>query len=699
MRKLLFGVTALAVAVALVASASARPGKHEKSISGGAAPSSGGQQDLTRPAGMQESTSFEAAHGFIANTEICGGPANGFCTIAPPFANQCPAAGTNCCSTDPHPQSNWFRSGTDQHCSEPHIDTINPSHLSQHLRFVFAADCTGGVNDGLRCTSGADCPGGTCDANGGNPLGCAGFTVTCRQTAFTPLQVAPTATTTVDYDIAGGPVGGSQTRFFCADDSAPGTPNIFMGFYFTGQIVVYDYTNLAYVYHPWDTTGAYGHVNILYDRCAGDVIEYRYNGTLFHSGPMAAAGFSPAVDRCIFDNDNGIGTWDVDNYVVNRVACPSICDGVLVEPGEFCDGDAPGGGCPPGRCNATCTGCTPICTAAAPCELVNGQNGPYITPCDPQFGCIFHYIADTEVVSMDTCGSSFDTQILYWGSTADPGDPGSGNDDCCLNGSPQCGPFGAGSDSSASCYTDPGFDLDSCTCHDNPMAGDNDWSAQITASGPSLPPSGATLMVFIDKKLACNQEWLNGACCDHNSQVSGPAGCTDDVPETACSAPDQTWTFNKFCASLTCDCIPDCTNFQCGSDGCGGSCGTCDDQLACTADTCDANKQCVYTPRNCDDGCGCTVDTCVEPAGTCLNTPSNAACDDGLFCNGSETCSVAACCSGGTPPCLSTEICNEVTDTCDPGVIPTVSVWGLLVMSLLLLAGAKVYFGRRNAIA
>ena len=33
------------------------------------------------------------------------------------------------------------------------------------------------------------------------------------------------------------------------------------------------------------------------------------------------------------------------------------------------------------------------------------------------------------------------------------------------------------------------------------------------------------------------------------------------------------------------------------------------------------------------------------------------------------------------------------------GVIPTVSEWGLVLMALLLLAGAKVYFGRRSAIA
>jgi hypothetical protein len=43
--------------------------------------------------------------------------------------------------------------------------------------------------------------------------------------------------------------------------------------------------------------------------------------------------------------------------------------------------------------------------------------------------------------------------------------------------------------------------------------------------------------------------------------------------------------------------------------------------------------------------------------------------------------------------------CNVTTGFCEPppcGEIPTVSEWGLAVLTLLLLIGAKIYFARRQ---
>jgi hypothetical protein len=65
---------------------------------------------------------------------------------------------------------------------------------------------------------------------------------------------------------------------------------------------------------------------------------------------------------------------------------------------------------------------------------------------------------------------------------------------------------------------------------------------------------------------------------------------------------------------------------------------------------------------------------CFGPASSCATvTPAsgpgcsvNADCDDGLFCNGAETCNSGTC-QAGSDPCSVGETCNESTDTCEAG--------------------------------
>ena len=67
--------------------------------------------------------------------------------------------------------------------------------------------------------------------------------------------------------------------------------------------------------------------------------------------------------------------------------------------------------------------------------------------------------------------------------------------------------------------------------------------------------------------------------------------------------------------------------------------------------------ECEENP--CDDGNPCTTDD-ILPFG-CLNEPVD--CDDGLFCNGHETCFDGECLSG-EEPCLASQTCDEEEDTC-----------------------------------
>jgi subtilisin family serine protease len=95
--------------------------------------------------------------------------------------------------------------------------------------------------------------------------------------------------------------------------------------------------------------------------------------------------------------------------------------------------------------------------------------------------------------------------------------------------------------------------------------------------------------------------------------------------------------------------------------------GECDDGLFCNgAETCVASSCQAGTPPNCSDGVACTNDSCNEATNSCDHVANNANCDDGLFCNGSETCHPTLGCQAGTDPCAP-QPCNEGTNTCGSG--------------------------------
>jgi hypothetical protein len=89
----------------------------------------------------------------------------------------------------------------------------------------------------------------------------------------------------------------------------------------------------------------------------------------------------------------------------------------------------------------------------------------------------------------------------------------------------------------------------------------------------------------------------------------------------------------------------------------------CDDHLFCNGlETCTNNKCQSGSAPNCDDAIACTADACVESSKACTHTADDAACNDGLFCDGVETCNTATGCVAGAPPC--TNSCDETNDQC-----------------------------------
>ena len=95
----------------------------------------------------------------------------------------------------------------------------------------------------------------------------------------------------------------------------------------------------------------------------------------------------------------------------------------------------------------------------------------------------------------------------------------------------------------------------------------------------------------------------------------------------------------------------------------------CDDGLFCTQDLRNLDGSCTHPPKPIvDDGIPCTVDACDEDTDSFTHTPNNAACDNGLFCDGEEICDMSQGCIDGPDPTsddgisCTVETCNEEFD-------------------------------------
>lgn len=166
------------------------------------------------------------------------------------------------------------------------------------------------------------------------------------------------------------------------------------------------------------------------------------------------------------------------------------------------------------------------------------------------------------------------------------------------------------------------------------------------------------------------------ACTVETCEVS--TGICDSVPNHAECA-DSSWCNGEEVCHPTQGCRP-------------GTPVNCNDGIFCTLDSCNENlDSCVHVPLNsrcnnwtfcdgeewcdaqlgcregtppdCDDGDDCTVDSCDPALDECVSTPSDDACDDGLFCNGVESCDPDTGCAAGEDPCPG-QLCDETNDRC-----------------------------------
>jgi hypothetical protein len=130
-----------------------------------------------------------------------------------------------------------------------------------------------------------------------------------------------------------------------------------------------------------------------------------------------------------------------------------------------------------------------------------------------------------------------------------------------------------------------------------------------------------------------------------------------------------------------------------GAAACSHTPVNCDDNNACTADTCNAtNGLCEHgAPTNCDDGNACTADSCNTTTGLCEHgTPPS--CDDGNACTADSCNTSTGLCEHGAPPSCddnnpcTDDSCNTTSGSCQnvpndnpacaPAICRTPGFWG-----------------------
>jgi len=74
----------------------------------------------------------------------------------------------------------------------------------------------------------------------------------------------------------------------------------------------------------------------------------------------------------------------------------------------------------------------------------------------------------------------------------------------------------------------------------------------------------------------------------------------------------------------------------------------------------DGGTTCV--PADCNDGNACTDDLCT--AAGCTQVPNTNSCDDGIYCDGFDTCGDGSCQPGPGNPCTGGTVCDEARHAC-----------------------------------
>lgn len=208
--------------------------------------------------------------------------------------------------------------------------------------------------------------------------------------------------------------------------------------------------------------------------------------------------------------------------------------------------------------------------------------------------------------------------------------------------------------------------------------------------------------LFVASESVCRSS--SGACDAAETCSGSSAACPSDAVAnsgTVCRAAAGACDAIEICDGASTVCPAD----QKSTSVCRSAAGSCDTPETCSgssdycpadvlvesgvlcraaASECDAEERCDGTAASCpfnvtsslgapcgSDGNGCTDDVCDGLGGCGVDT--TAACDDGTFCNGADTCAAGSCSVHAGYPCggVDCTTCDETADACTQNGVGT----------------------------
>lgn len=378
--------------------------------------------------------------------------------------------------------------------------------------------------------------------------------------------------------------------------------------------------------------------------------------------PVHLLGFVAAISLCI---QVGPSVYAVDQ------AC---CD--LSSTDRACFDDTIGSGltCPGGQGLGAGTTCADDCPCASTCGTCVGKQAGNLSNVEVQFlgPPVFNGVNTTYTYRVcQISGHALSHWVLGLSET------------CCsrIIGATGPGAAGCGTDPTTGLYGfkwETGSGVSACIG----PCGNSGTLFTITLSGNAASTGCVKIANKAngaeDTSTAClvgPTDDCTGVCVNHG-QCDDGIPCTTDLCSPGSPGAD----------SFGCLYTPDnslCNDSEvCTDDECVPGVGcvfTPDDSNVCKdGEFCDGNESCVggdclSGPPPCNDNVACTIDTCDENTDQCIYTPNHASCSNGQFCDGVEVCHPTKGCQPGTPVNCShlnglcvVGVCDEDADACVP---------------------------------